>query len=276
MEITFPLSSNVSLTLAPVTRNGAPYPTSQLQKGLILVSDGQELAEEGVGFGVPLLKFGLKSIFPGAIELADWKESQEITVVYHLNLEERLTSRNRRSLQSASLYRIKHRLEDIYRRFPVTRQLLITLSNVLRWGFSWQNIFEFAGCDYPLRVHYTVDSQMGNIVADLDFSKLPEHGLTEAVVMNEQGAHHFDSYADSNGVILQGRAIGSWEEVTAQRASFLSRGHKLAFTLPQVEGGRLFRGRELIGSRLAWAGFGYSFPPTSQQVSYTLKVERLP
>ena len=276
MEITFPLSADALLKLAPVAQNGAGYPTSQLQKGLVLISAGQELAEEGVGFGVPLLKFGLKTIFPGAIELSDRKESQEITAVYHLNLEERLIGRNRQSLQSVPLYRIKNRLEDLYRRFPVTRQFLTALSNVMRWGFSWQNIYEYAGCDYPLRVHYTVDSQPGILGVELDFSKLPEHGLTEVVVMNEQGAHYFDTYTDSRGTLLQGEAIGGWDEVTAENASFLSRSHQLIFTLPRIEGARLFRGRELIGTRLAWAGFGYSFAPISQHVAYKLKIERLP
>src|SRR5574339_242486 len=30
------------------------------------------------------------------------------------------------------------------------------------------------------------------------------------------------------------------------------------------------------GSRLAWAGFGYSFPPTTRKFSYTVRIEKLP
>lgn len=276
MEINFPLTSDRYLKLAPLRQNGAGYPTSQLQKGLILIAGGQVLAEEGVGFGVPLLMCGLKTIFPGSIEWVGWRENREATVVYRLNLEERLSGRNRQRLLSSSLYQTKYRLEDIYRRFPAARRTLTALSNVLRWGFGWHTIYEYAGCDYPLLAHYTVDDRLGIVAVELDFSELPLEGVTEIVVMNEQGAHHFDSYTDSSGLSLQGEAIGSWEEVTAQSASFLSRDYKLAFTLPQVEGGRLFRGRELTGSRLAWAGFGYSFSPTCKGVAYRLKIEQLP
>ena len=44
----------------------------------------------------------------------------------------------------------------------------------------------------------------------------------------------------------------------------------------QVEGARLYRGRELIGSRVAWAGFGYSFPAALGTITYELRIERLP
>ena len=66
--------------------------------------------------------------------------------------------------------------------------------------------------------------------------------ITEVVVMNEQGAHHFDLYRDSSGTLLRGKEIGCWDEVTAERASFISETHRLAFTLQQVKGARLFGG----------------------------------
>jgi hypothetical protein len=275
MEIPIPHISDACLKLAPVAENRAGYPTSQLQKGLVLIANGQELAEEGVGFGAPILKIGLKPIFPGAIALADSKGSQEIKTVFRLNLEETLIGHNRRRMRSESLYRIREHLAEAYRRFPATRRSLTALSNGLRRGFGWQSIYEYAGWDYPVKVHYKFDWQAGFIAVEIDASELPQEVVTEVVVMNEQGAHHFDTYADSSGALLSGEAIGSWEEVTADRASFLSRTHRLAFTLSQIEGARLFRGRELVGSRLAWAGFGYSFPPIRQRIAYTLQIERL-
>lgn len=276
MEIPIPYLSDAYLKLASVGENHAGYPSSRLQKGLILVANSQELAEEGVGFGVPVLKFGLKPIFPGAIVLAGWKEGQELTAIFRMNLEERLASQTLGKVHSQSLYRIKEHLEEAYRRFPATRRSLTALSNGLRRSFGWQNIFEYAGWDYPVIVHYRFDWQARLISVEVDSSALPQEVVTEVVVMNEQGAHHFDTYTDSSGALLYGEAIGNWEEVTADSASFLSSAHRLAFTLPQIEAARLFRGRELVGSRLAWAGFGYSFPPTRQCFDYTLQIERLP
>ena len=287
MDITIPLFSEICLKIGPVITNGEGYPTSRLQKGLILISNGQELAEEGVGFGVPVLKRGVKTIFPGRIELACLEEGSrhEIAAIFFMNLEERLTSQSLGSVKSRSLYWIKNHLADVYRRFPPARGPLTAISNTLRSSFGWQTTFEEAGCNYAVKVNYTVDSQAGVIVVDVDATGVPEDGApkdgapkvggTEVILMNEQGAHHFDTYSDSSGVLLRGEAIGSWDEVTAERAYFLSSAQRLAFTLQQIDGARLFRGRELIGSRLAWSGFGYCLLPTSRRFSYTLGIERL-
>ena len=45
------------------------YPTARLQKGMLLLDAGESLAEEGVGFGVPVLKRGARTVFPGRREL---------------------------------------------------------------------------------------------------------------------------------------------------------------------------------------------------------------
>jgi len=105
---------------------------------------------------------------------------------------------------------------------------------------------------------------------------LPQDGITEVIVMNEQGAHYFDQYHDSTGASLAGKEIGCWDEVAASEAGFASSNQRVAFTLPRVPGAQLFRGRELVGSRLAWAGFGYSFPPAISRFNYSVKIEVLP
>jgi hypothetical protein len=78
--------------------------------------------------------------------------------------------------------------------------------------------------------------------------------------MNEQGAHYFDRYQDSDGISAVGKEIGIWDQVGAANATFVDLDHQISFSLPQVDGANLYRGRELIGRRLAWSGFGYSFP----------------
>ena len=37
---------------------------------------------------------------------------------------------------------------------------------------------------------------------------------------------------------------------------------------------RLYRGREVVGGRLAWAGFGYSLRPGPPRFTYTLRIAR--
>jgi hypothetical protein len=41
------------------------YPACRIQKGLVLVHENKDLSEEGIGFGVPVLRFGHETIFPG-------------------------------------------------------------------------------------------------------------------------------------------------------------------------------------------------------------------
>src|SRR4030066_389263 len=178
MDITIQLFSDICLKIRPVFKNGGCYPTSRLQKGLILISNGQELAEEGVGFGVPVLKLGVKTIFPGGIELAcsEVGARQEITAIFFMNLEERLTSQSLGSVKSRSLYWIKNHLADVYRRFPPARGPLTAISKSLRSSFGWQTTFEEAGYNYAVKVTYTVDSQAGVIAVEVDGTGVPEAG----------------------------------------------------------------------------------------------------
>ncbi len=108
----------------------------------------------------------------------------------------------------------------------------------------------------------------------VDLSGVPAAGLTEVVVMNELGAG-FDRYVDSAGVRLRRVAIGTWDLVGAERAAFLNSDARVAFSLAQARGARLYRGWEFVGSRLAWAGFGYSVEPARKTFAYDLTVERL-
>jgi hypothetical protein len=84
----------------------------------------------------------------------------------------------------------------------------------------------------------------------------------------------FDHFNDSTGNSLKGKKIGCWDEITAQEASFISLSHELAFSLEQVAGAKLYRGRELIGSRLSWSGFGYTFPAEFDHFHYMVKIWR--
>ena len=169
------------------------------------------------------------------------------------------------------VYTIKNSLAAIIRRIPRLRGLLTGASNALRRLFGWETMFEEAGFCTHVEIIYTIDSRSGIMNIEVDTTGLPVDGITEVIVMNEQGARTFDVYRDAGGTVLRGKEIGCWDEVTAEWASFVSESHGLAFTLRQLDGARLFRGRELIGSRLAWSGFGYSFPPGFEKIQLRSK-----
>jgi hypothetical protein len=277
MEITLPKSSGISLKIAPDATRGNDYPTARLQKGLLLTHNGLDLSEEGVGFGVPLLKRGIKILYPGNIELVSSRNGtlEQVTAKFTLNLEEKVILPGFKSAQSNRLYPVKYLLAAIIRRWAPLRGFLTTLSNALRWMFGLKTVFEIAEFSSSLIMIYTIDRQAGALIVEVDTKNLSGNGITEVFVLNEQGARYFNVYRDSSGTLLRGEAIGCWDKVTAEQASFLSETHRLAFTLHQVKGATLYRGRELIGSRLAWSGFGYSFQPTIERFSYQVSIESL-
>ena len=277
MELSIPLPDGLSLKVTDRSGGSGSYPTRRLQKGLLLLDGREELAEEGVGLGVPILKRGVQTVFPGEMELA-WTRTGpvwEVTAVFGMDLVERLTGPGGAGVQSRLLYAAKDSLAALHRRFPALRGPLTAASSMLRRTFGWVTTYEQADICARLKVTYTVGSERGTIGVAVDLSGLPED-VTEVVVMNELGGRHFDRYADTDGTDLHGDQIGTWDEVRAAKARFVSTAHKVAFSLAQVKGARLSRGRELVGARLAWSGFGYSLPPTPGAFTYEVRIERTP
>lgn len=278
METTIPVGPGLALSIAGDRLGMNGYPTARLQKGLLLLCDGEELGEEAVGFGVPVVMQGLRTVFPGAVELAQSRRGPvlEVTAEFEMNLVERITRPGRLALTNRWFYTAKDSLAAVIRRLPPARGLLTAISSGLRAAFGWQTTYEQTESSMTVTMTYSLGAEPGRITVAVDASSLSAAGVTEVVVMNEQGAHHFDRYWDSSGAMLRGKQIGCWDEVTAAEATFAGDRQRVAFTLGQVPGAKLFRGRELVGSRLAWAGFGYSIPPGYGAFTYDLLVERLP
>ena len=324
MELSAPLFGDLSLMItdrAPSAgaRDGR-YPAARLQRGLLLVCPGRDLAEEGVGFGVPVLKRGAQTVFPGAMELrhsgapggegtpgsegtsgsegtpgseggtgggaapgrdgADW----QATAVFEMNLVERLAARGSAGPgpgggpdgggpRSRSFYAARDALAVLHRRVPALRGLLTATSNAVRRGFGLVTTFEETTTVATLGVTYDVRGDEGLVHVTVDLTGLPADDLSEVVVMNELGARCFDRYRDSDGARLQGAGIGTWTRVTAERVSLLCGAAGVAFSLGQAPGARLYRGWELVGSRLAWAGFGYTVQRGVKSFGYDVSIE---
>ena len=277
MEARLELPDDLSLRIADAAA-GAHYPTGRLQKGLLLYDGEQELAEEGVGFGVPVLKRGVQTIFPGAVRLhrSVAGSGHEITADYQLDLVERLARSGGRSVRSGAVYAAKDSLAALHRRVPVLRRPLAAASSAGRRTLGWTTTYEPSAFRATVPVTYALHAEEPAVTITADLTGLSEAGFTEAVFMNELGAREFDRYEDAAGTTLRGDAVGTWDAVTAADGRFVSSRRRLAFSLAQAPGARLHRGRELVGSRLAWAGFGYSVPPALGRFVYEVRIERLP
>jgi len=276
MELSLPAAPGVHLKITDWREDAGDYATSSLPKSLLLVLDGLELAEEAVGFGFPVIKCGLQAIFPGELVLSSEERgtTREITARFRLNREEKIARPGTRTVENRWLYAMKNLMAATIRRLPPARGVLTAASSLLRKLFAWETTYTETGFSTWVTVITTIEEGTGKASVVVDASGLPA-GVTEVVVMNEQGAHFFDRYGDSSGTRLAGEVIGCWDEVTAEEAWFESHAQRIAFRLKQVRGARLFSGRELVGDRLAWAGFGYTFPPSIQRLCYELKIERL-
>jgi hypothetical protein len=276
MNITIPLQRGLSLSMNDGRATGNGYATSALQKGWLLCDNGRCLAEEAVGFGVPVVKRGIRALFPGAVEMSLTRDKSvwRVAARFTLNLEEKICRPGRGIVGNGFVYGIKNSLAAAIRTIPLSRAALTAASSAVRLVFGLQTVYECAEKSDNVAIMYTVDAEAGTLLVEADTSGITGRGVSEFVLMNEQGAHFFQRYIDSSGLSLGGKKIGCWDEVEAGEASFGGSVTHASFTAEKAQGGRLFRGRELVGSRLAWSGFGYSFPSLGQTVRYTLRITR--
>jgi hypothetical protein len=277
MKIDLPLNNRIALQINSGANSNAAYPTGKIQKGLVLFCGGRDLSEEAVGFGVPILKRGLQSIFPGEVEIYPLEDNtpNRFTARYKLNLEEKIARSSADIIENRYLYASKNMLAALIRFLPILRKLLTGTSNLLRSTFSLKTTYEPTDSFTYVTINYTIHADAGEIIVELTGSDSIPNGISEIILMNEQGAHFFDQYQEADGIPRHGREIGCWDEVSAPYAAFISTRQQISFSLPQVNGARLYRGRELIGTRLAWSGFGYSFPPSLDHFSYKLTITKL-
>lgn len=278
MKIDVALPPGMGLQIASGLDRASPYPTGKMQKGLVLLYEGQDLSEEAVGFGVPILKRGLQTVFPGEVDLYLHGGNAPIKVSarYKLNLEERISRNGNGSLRSRLVYTGKNSLAAIIRQIPFMRKPLTMTSNLLRSKLEWETTYEPGEFFTYIVLTYTIDEINNRIKVELMGGDFLESSISEVIIMNELGAHHFEQYKDSEGISQLGEEIGCWDPVTAAEAWFIDNTHKVSFSLTQAKGARLFLGRELIEPRLAWSGFGYSFPPGLKPFHYEITLKRLP
>jgi hypothetical protein len=279
MDITLAITPDLTLTISDRRDGKKNFPTSSLPQGLVLNYRGMDLAEEAIGFGLPVLKCGLQTFFPGEVALVEMPQEgsrRVVTATYTINLVEKIARPGETSINKSAIYAAKNILAGFIRQFPPARGILTRLSNELRRLFGWETAYEKAGFSSRVKMTYSFDEPGGRLAVEANWPDVQTGSVSEVIIMNEQGAHAFDQYRDSSGIALSGQQIGCWDEVTASDASFASSAHGIIFRLPKVAGARLFRGRELIGTRLAWAGFGYSISPSIGEFKYSVRLEKIP
>lgn len=247
------------------------YPTSKIAGGLLIRKDGEDLSEEGVGFGLPVLKFGDEAAFPGRSwhNLRMEGETAVVEIGYELNLVSRL-SLGDRLIDIEGLCRVKGRVDRLHRDHRSIRRAMGFGSALFRRALSVETRLLEADPFGWARVVHTI-SPGGDILVRARCWPEAE-GCTEVAIMNEQGASGFDRYIDSEGLDLSGEEIGSWERTRADWGGFADPGRHLSFKVWRAAGAELFYGREVKPGRLAWAGLSQVAAMPNGEIEYRIEV----
>jgi len=266
---TFKVSDSLTLRICS-NANPQNLKIANLQKGLILLCDGADVVGEGTGFGIPIAKYSDETIFPGSSILYVRRNGNlvEIRKEFFMDLiiRDRFWNLQLENPEIRMLFDYFSALYQRHRRFA--RTVLVLKSLLLKLGIKSSFI---GGPDRGIvAATYILDQK--RILVKLDFSQLVRTNLRKVFVLNEQGAHFFRAYSDSEGVRLVDEEIGFWDNVTAKSAKIANEQKKIGFSLKRIEGTSLRQGRELMKDSLDWVGLDYEVDPECNYFEYEIEL----
>jgi hypothetical protein len=265
--LTYPLNDALSVRLYSDNKP-ACLETAALQKGLVLVYKGKEVIEEGIGFGVPVIKYQDKTVFSGTAKIIQSPRSG--CFEKHFQLDTVSTKRFYKTHVNDHFYEVIHKLFEKAYLGHQTMQPINNKIMELREILKIKTEFRQIPSRGVVKVRYDLTDKAVNV--SVDYSGVNVEDSTEVLSLNEQGASCFPCYTDSDGAQLFGGRIGAWDMVTAETATLSSADSSLAFSLEPKVSARLFRGWEQTRNRFSWAGLSYSMPPKRSGFDYKIRL----
>ncbi len=244
--------------------------TGALQKGLVQMLNGEELIEEGVGFGVPVVKYEDKTFFSSTADVSVREIGYDIIITKVFTLDTvSLKKFGRSSYINDALYSpLRKAFESLYLR---NKKLTPFFSKAMEFRDLANIKTEFIRVKPRGKVTMRYCCKSKDIDIKADFSKLALNKCVEILVLNEQGSSFFQRYSDSSGLNLVSHKIGAWETVIADQAALECAGRQVSFSLQNnYRGARLFRGWEHTRKRFSWAGLSYSMRPNNDIFAYLI------
>jgi hypothetical protein len=266
---TYAISDSVALRIYSDTKP-QNMKTANLQKGVILLYNGAEVVGEGTGFGVPIAKYSDETVFSGSSFLQVHKQENLVVIRkdFSMDLVTRDKFRNLK-LENMQIRTIIDFVSLLYQRHKhLAKSILVAKELLFKFGVT--SVFIRTAQKGKVTVTYTVDKN--RIHVKLSFSQLDRKNLQKVFVLNEQGAHFFRKYSDSESLKLVDEEIGAWNGVTAQSAKIADKKDRISFNLKNVEGTMLRRGRELMKGSLNWIGLDYELIPEHDPFEYEIEI----
>jgi hypothetical protein len=242
-----------------------------LQKGLCLVLNGDELIEEGAGFGVPIAKYSDTTLFSSTAEVFLKSQTENSAIITKEFL-----------LDSVSKKRIKNAYigENLYHFFHKTFELAYLALKNLRPIFDWIMMYRntvgvethFIKTPSRGKIRVTYDCQPDRIVIHVDLSRLDFSNCREILILNEQGATFFSYFKEGNEPVYRNTKIGAWTKVKAKRATFFYADSRLSFSMERIKDVILYKGWEQVKDRFSWAGMTYALKPNTANFDYEITI----
>ena len=160
--------------------------TGALQKGLVLLLDGRELIEEGVGFGVPIVRYTDKTFFSSKAEVSVQQSGSDFIIkkVYWLDTVSRKKFGKTAYIDDAIYSPLRKNFQALY----IKHKKLSPLFNKLMELRDAANIkTEFVTVKPRGTVKVTYHCKPTAIDIHVDFSKVTLNRCCEVLVLNEQG-----------------------------------------------------------------------------------------
>jgi hypothetical protein len=268
--LTIPLTSCLSVRVYADCRPNY-LETAPLQKGLVLMLDGNELIEEGMGFGLPVVKYADKTFFSttAQISMHAGESCQSVCKVFSLDSVSFKKFGNSAFIDDGVYSAFRKAFERLYLKHNEIKPVFNKLME-LRHKAKIRTIFVKVIPRGMIAVTYVFCGS--RIDVRVDFSKLALKNCREVLLLNEQGSSFFRKYKDTNGSNLCGNRIGAWESLDAPEACLSNDDGAVFFCLKKIKGAKLFRGWEQTRNRFSWAGLSYSFYPSRGFFEYSIEI----